>query len=58
MKDTIVEQVNLSTTEGDMGILGGHVPSLLQLCPGLVEIFEGPASNASTVKKSFFSIDF
>lgn len=54
MKETIVEQVNLSTTEGDLGVLGGHVPSILQLKPGLIEIFEGPASSPSTQKRSFF----
>lgn len=49
-----MEQVNLSTTEGDLGVLAGHVPSILQLKPGLIDIFEGPASSPTTVKKSFF----
>jgi F-type H+-transporting ATPase subunit delta len=51
-----VEQVNLSTTEGDIGVLAGHVPSILQLKPGLIDIFEGPASSPNTVKTSFFGI--
>ena len=40
MKDMPVQQVNLSTTDGDLGVLAGHVPSILQLKPGLIEIFQ------------------
>lgn len=54
LKKTVIEQVNLSTTDGDVGVLGGHVPSIFQLRPGVVEIFEGPASSPSTRKSSYF----
>lgn len=54
MKEQEVGQVNLSSTEGDLGILAGHVPVILQLRPGLIEVFpDGPASTA-TSKKHFF----
>lgn len=43
-KDKAVYQVNLSTSEGDMGILANHVSTILQLKPGLIEIFEDNAS--------------
>ncbi|RKP01837.1 hypothetical protein CXG81DRAFT_8005, partial [Caulochytrium protostelioides] len=33
-----VRQVNLTSTDGSMGILAGHVPSLAQLVPGVVEV--------------------
>jgi F-type H+-transporting ATPase subunit delta len=51
MKETTVEQVNLSTTDGDMGVLAGHVPSILQLKPGVVEIFQ---SGADKQKLAYF----
>ena len=50
-QSTPVTQVNLSTTDGDMGILANHVASIAQLKPGLVEIFE------SNTKKTFFGND-
>jgi F0F1-type ATP synthase epsilon subunit len=33
-------QVNLSAETGDMGVLANHVPTIEQLKPGLVEVFE------------------
>lgn len=54
MKDQVVGQVNVSSTDGDLGILAGHVPLILQLRPGLVEVFsDGPASASQTSKKFF-----
>lgn len=35
-----VTQVNISSTSGEMGILASHVPSIEQLAPGLLEVFE------------------
>jgi F-type H+-transporting ATPase subunit delta len=31
-------QVNIPSTAGDMGILSNHVPSIVQLRPGIVEV--------------------
>ncbi|KAL8823710.1 MAG: hypothetical protein Q9191_005616 [Dirinaria sp. TL-2023a] len=39
-KSTDVVQVNVPAESGEMGILPNHVPSIEQLKPGLVEIFE------------------
>eukprot|EP00842_Homolaphlyctis_polyrhiza_P005413 jgi/Hompol1/5873/HPOL_000123-RA len=33
------KQVNLSSEDGDMGILAGHVATLAQLRPGVIEFF-------------------
>lgn len=54
MKDTMVDQVNLSTVDGDIGILARHVPIIVQLKAGLVEILDGPASNPTSPRKHFF----
>lgn len=35
---TVVQQVNLTTSDGDMGILADHVPIVEQLVPGVVEV--------------------
>ncbi|ORX99791.1 ATP synthase subunit delta, mitochondrial [Basidiobolus meristosporus CBS 931.73] len=37
-KKTAVQQVNLASTSGDMGILANHVPSIEQLRPGVLEV--------------------
>jgi F-type H+-transporting ATPase subunit delta len=37
-----VVQVNLSTTQGDFGVLQDHVPTLVQLKPGLLAYSEQP----------------
>jgi len=39
-KSTDVVQVNIPAESGDMGILANHVPSIEQLRPGLIEVFE------------------
>ncbi|KAK3380070.1 ATP synthase delta chain mitochondrial precursor [Lasiosphaeria ovina] len=39
-KSQDVVQVNLPAESGDMGVLAGHVPSIEQLKPGVVEIIE------------------
>lgn len=54
MKEQLVDQVNLSSSEGDMGILARHVPSIIQLRPGVVEIFTDGTSSSSTAKKTSF----
>jgi F-type H+-transporting ATPase subunit delta len=35
-----MHQVNLSTTEGDLGILPNHVPTVLQLKPGKISFID------------------
>ncbi|KAI9663394.1 MAG: delta subunit of the central stalk of mitochondrial F1F0 ATP synthase, atp16 [Trizodia sp. TS-e1964] len=39
-KSTDVVQVNIPAESGEMGVLANHVPSIEQLKPGLVEVFE------------------
>ncbi|KAJ3300773.1 delta subunit of the central stalk of mitochondrial F1F0 ATP synthase, atp16 [Borealophlyctis nickersoniae] len=39
LKSTEATQVNLSSTDGDMGILADHVPTIAELKPGIIEIF-------------------
>lgn len=70
MKDLHAHQVNLSTTEGDIGmkhytsnfyrdyigVLPGHVSSILQLRPGLIEILN--ESNDANTKKYLGIFDF
>ena len=41
LKDAGVDQVNLNTTTGSLGILHKHVPTIQQLQPGLIEIIGG-----------------
>jgi len=36
-----VDQVNISSTSGDMGILANHVPTIAQLKPGVIEVLTG-----------------
>ncbi|PWN32512.1 putative ATP synthase delta chain precursor, mitochondrial [Meira miltonrushii] len=48
-----VTQVNINSTSGEMGILAAHVPSIEQLAPGLLEVFE-----ANGTKKWFVSGGF
>ena len=43
-----MKQINISTNEGDMGILAGHVPSILQLRPGALVVIPEGSSPAGT----------
>ena len=45
MKDEGVDQVNLSTTSGSIGILHKHVPTIQQLKPGVIEVIGGQGNN-------------
>ena len=38
VKNQAATQINLSSTDGDMGILANHVPTVAQLIPGVIEI--------------------
>jgi F-type H+-transporting ATPase subunit delta len=49
-KETVI-QVNLSAEDGDMGILAGHVPTLIQLRPGALSIITG---NKERPRQDFF----
>eukprot|EP01134_Creolimax_fragrantissima_P005283 CFRG5283T1 len=46
----VVDQINVPSAEGDMGILGNHVPTLAILRPGVVSVFE----SGQTKPKEFF----
>jgi len=37
----VVTQVNVTTADGEVGILADHVPSVEQLLPGVLEVFGG-----------------
>ena len=52
---TQVNQVNIPAQSGKMGILASHVPTIEQLAPGVVEIFEGATASP---KKYFISGGF
>lgn len=45
-------QVNLAAESGDMGILAGHVPSIEQLKPGLVEVIEEAGGSKQFFRRS------
>jgi F-type H+-transporting ATPase subunit delta len=38
LKNAVATQINLSSTDGDMGILANHVPTVAQLLPGVIEV--------------------
>ncbi|KAJ3008330.1 delta subunit of the central stalk of mitochondrial F1F0 ATP synthase, atp16 [Thoreauomyces humboldtii] len=48
-------QVNLSSSEGDMGILAEHVPTVAQLKAGTIEVFS-PAGNKKFFASGGFAI--
>lgn len=54
---TAVNQVNLPAQSGKMGILANHVPTIEQLSPGVVEIFEeGIASKKFFISGGFATV--
>ncbi|CAJ0767312.1 23956_t:CDS:10, partial [Entrophospora sp. SA101] len=55
-KNEEVYQVNISSTSGDMGILTNHVPSIEQLKPGLIEIYENPSSSKKIFSSGGFAV--
>ncbi|KAJ1653207.1 delta subunit of the central stalk of mitochondrial F1F0 ATP synthase, atp16 [Dispira simplex] len=54
LQNTVVQQVNLSGSTGDMGILADHVPTIEQLKPGVVEVIV----DSNQTKKWFVSGGF
>lgn len=57
IKEQPIEQVNVSTTEGNLGILAGHVPVILQLKPGLVEVFSEAKKSSYFVSGGFATVN-
>jgi F-type H+-transporting ATPase subunit delta len=57
LKNLQATQVNLSSTDGDMGILADHVPAIAQLKPGVIDILSAEGGSASS-KKFFVSGGF
>ncbi|SJM88511.1 probable ATP synthase subunit delta, mitochondrial [Zygosaccharomyces bailii] len=53
---TKVTQVNLPAQSGELGVLANHVPTVEQLAPGVVEIFEGGATKKFFVSGGLASV--
>lgn len=51
-----VTQVNLPAKSGGLGILANHVPTVEQLAPGVVEVFEGQNKKNFFVSGGFASV--
>ncbi|SCU81892.1 LAFA_0C07822g1_1 [Lachancea sp. 'fantastica'] len=51
-----VTQVNLPAQSGQVGILANHVPTVEQLSPGVVEVFEGGSSKKFFVSGGFATV--
>ncbi|SCU80421.1 LAME_0B03070g1_1 [Lachancea meyersii CBS 8951] len=51
-----VTQVNLPAQSGQIGILANHVPTVEQLAPGVVEVFEGSSSKKFFVSGGFATV--
>ncbi|CEP63956.1 F1F0 ATP synthase subunit delta LALA0_S09e06282g [Lachancea lanzarotensis] len=51
-----VTQVNLPAQSGQVGILANHVPTVEQLSPGVVEVFEGGSSKKYFVSGGFATV--
>ncbi|KAI9032088.1 F1 complex, delta/epsilon subunit of ATPase [Hyaloraphidium curvatum] len=55
---TVVQQVNLTTSDGDIGILADHVPIVEQLVPGVVEVvFDAGKSEKLFVSGGFLAVN-
>ncbi|EGF79134.1 hypothetical protein BATDEDRAFT_90133 [Batrachochytrium dendrobatidis JAM81] len=50
-------QVNLSSSDGDMGILANHVPTIAQLKPGIIEVIGAEKSSKFFVSGGFAVIN-
>lgn len=51
-----VTQVNLPVQSGRIGVLANHVPTVEQLSPGVVEVFEGTSSKKYYVSGGFAAV--
>jgi F-type H+-transporting ATPase subunit delta len=50
-------QVNVSTTDGDMGILVGHVPTIAQLKPSVISLVSAEGTDKYFVSGGFAAIN-
>ncbi|KAJ3113958.1 delta subunit of the central stalk of mitochondrial F1F0 ATP synthase, atp16 [Phlyctochytrium bullatum] len=57
LKNYEAVQVNLSSTEGDMGILADHVPTISQLNPGVIEVIASDKTQKFFVSGGFAVIN-
>jgi F-type H+-transporting ATPase subunit epsilon len=51
-----VDQVDLPSAEGDMGILAGHAPLVTPLRPGIVTIYRGGAREPVVITGGFAEV--
>jgi F-type H+-transporting ATPase subunit epsilon len=51
-----VDQVDLPSAEGDLGILGGHAPLVITLRPGIVTIIRGGAREPVVITGGFAEV--
>ncbi len=57
LKKTILKQVNLSSTEGDVGILAKHVPTVLELKPSVISLISETTTEKYFVSGGFAAIN-
>lgn len=48
----------MSTTDGDMGVLANHVPSIVQIIPGIISFISKNEKNTEKVENFFVSGGF
>ncbi|KAG7696264.1 hypothetical protein KL930_003291 [Ogataea haglerorum] len=46
LKVSLVSQVNLPASSGEMGVLANHVPTVEELAPGVVEVIESSGNTS------------
>jgi F-type H+-transporting ATPase subunit delta len=56
-KGDVVRQVNLSGEDGDVGILAGHAPMLIQLRPGMLSVLKDEGATSYFVAGGFATIN-
>jgi F-type H+-transporting ATPase subunit delta len=49
--------VNLNSSDGSMGILADHVPTMAQLKPGVIDIFGQDDKNTKLFGNSYLLMD-
>lgn len=56
VNNEVVDQVNISATSGDMGLLADHVPMISQLRPGVVDVIVGGKSQKKIFGESICAV--